>query len=501
MTFDDDDNVMIMNALPSIEQNDKYFYRLNNYVADEESKENSNKHDGGYNNRNSYNYIIDNDDLPVPLLQGRHHDGNELGARNRIDQEEGNQSVEQNYRQRQRQEQPKLNGLNYLNCITYVLNVFTSYFIGVRGLFGVLPTRRDIFIEYETLVTPADYAFYIWAPILIFEFFFATAQLLPHYRARSIIQQGTGLYFFWACIIQTIWTVFFALKWFVLSFVAVCLALLCLAFLLASQHYNCLCMPATNGGISALGFPSASVRLPPTTYRRRRRNSVSEYCFFRFPFYLHCGWLLVCMVVQFSMVFRYRFTPSSGAQLMSDIVSLGVLLPPSTFFLTGQSSGPDFVIPAVIIWSYISIGVELQQPSDTLVALYGHPAILAVQNAAYVFAGIIIVMLVPRIVIWIFQEFCTIDVVELIEEEDDDINSTINEVRRGFSSPALFHRFSIHGHVTGETSYDQSIDNTSDDDVNANSGAEANFESLNLVKEEESLIKVRVDLRNEELIA
>lgn len=463
------------------------------------------KHD----NNTSSNTIIDNDDLPTPLLDHRgyrdrqQHDLNTddylVCSPSRIQTPQEEQTMEQQlHRHRLHQEKPKLNGLNYLNVITYILNVFTSYFIGVCGLFGVLPTRRDIFIEYETLVTPADYAYYIWAPILVFEFFFATAQLFPHYRARPIIQQGTGLYFFWACILQTIWTIFFALKWFILSFVAVCLVLLCLAFLLASQHYNCVCPPTTRGGggmagTLGMGFrsPAVSVMGGGTTAvfpMQRRRNSVSEYWFFRFPFYLHCGWLMVCTVVQFSMVFRYRFTASSGAQLMSDIVALGVLLPPSTFFLTGQSSGPDFVIPSVIIWSYISIGIELHRPSDTLVDLYGHPAILAVQNASYVFTGIIFVMLIPRIVIWIFQEFCTIDVVELVDEEEDNISTTMNEVR--IASSGLFNRFSLSHSRRGEPSIslDPSLDDEGDnchDDGNDtdNEGENCHSENIDIVEE------------------
>lgn len=376
---------------------------------------------------NDYEEEEDEDDLPRPLL----------GHNYRHEDDDDHDSHHQHYRRRHRRHHhhphhyhphlrnnhhqhnspPKLNGLNYLNVITYVLNVFTSYFIGVRGLFGVLPTRADIFLEYETLVTPADYAYYLWAPILVFEFFFATAQLFPHYRARPIIQQGTGFYFFWACIIQTVWTVFFAMRWFVLSFIAVVLALLCLVLLLASQHYNCLCVPTLQhrGGGILQGLLSSATGIP-----RQRRKSLMEYWFFRFPFYLHCGWLLVCTIVQFSMVFRYRFTDSTGAQLAADIISLGVLLPPGTFFLTGQSSGPDFVIPIVIIWSYISIGVELNKASDTLVDLYGHPAIVAVQNASWVFTGLIGLMLVPRIIVWIAQECCTIDVVELNDDDDDD---------------------------------------------------------------------------------
>ena len=171
---------------------------------------------------------------------------------------------------------------------------------------------------------PADYAYYIWAPILVFEFFFATAQLFPHYRARPIIQQGTGLYFFWACILQTIWTIFFALKWFILSFVAVCLVLLCLAFLLASQHYNCVCPPTTRGGggmagTLGMGFrsPAVSVMGGGTTAvfpMQRRRNSVSEYWCVRNNRYLGCSelfYLLSCSIIIsmfFSGFFVSRFT-------------------------------------------------------------------------------------------------------------------------------------------------------------------------------------------------
>jgi len=128
----------------------------------------------------------------------------------------------------------------------------------------------------------------------------------------------------------------------------------------------------------------------------------------------------MCSVVQWSILFR-RYTSNTGVQLAADIVALGVMLPPSTFFLTGQPAGPDFVIPLVIVWSYISIGLELKRPSETLQTLYGHDGIVALQLASYFFAGTVGIMLIPRVVIWVAQEFCTINVVELdIEEEDDN---------------------------------------------------------------------------------
>lgn len=219
----------------------------------------------------------------------------------------------------------RLNGLNYLNVFSYVLNVFVSYGIGVWGLDGTLPTRWQVSQEGKTLVTPALWAYWIWAPILGFEAIFAIAQLFPHYRARPIIQQGTSYFFFYTCVIQTAWTLFFAFKLYIFSFVAVVAALASMASLLARQHYS----------------------------QVRGRRSLLEYWLFKFPFYLHTGWLILCSVVQFSMIFRH-FSSDVGVQLAADIVALGVMLPVATFFLTGKPNGPDFVIPLVIIWSYVS---------------------------------------------------------------------------------------------------------------------------------------------------
>ena len=240
-----------------------------------------------------------------------------------------------------RNQATKLNGLNYLNVLTYLVHVFVSYGIGVWGLGGYLPTRWDISKQYQTLISPAEYTYYLWAPILLSEFIFVTAQLLPKYRSRPIIQQGTGYFFFYTCLIQIGWTLFYAFQLFVFSFVAVVAALLSLACLLMNQQ---LCQV-------------------------RGRKSLMEYWMFRFPFYLHAGFLILCSVVQFSLLFR-ELTSNPGVQLAADIVSLGVMLPAATFFLTGQPSGPDFIVPLVIVWSYIGIAIPLHNPDPELVEIF-----------------------------------------------------------------------------------------------------------------------------------
>jgi hypothetical protein len=50
--------------------------------------------------------------------------------------------------------------------------------------------------------------------------------------------------------------------------------------------------------------------------------------------------------------------------------------------------------------------------------VYQHFVVVAVRDAAIFFAGTVGCMLIPRVIIWIFQEFCTISVVELDDISD-----------------------------------------------------------------------------------
>lgn len=143
---------------------------------------------GGYD----YSVAIDDDELdlsPVPHVREHSHRENDDSEWRYFDDEEDDPPryrLDSDMRTPliQNRESAKLNGLNYLNALTYLLNVFVSYGIGVLGLGGILPTRWEISKEFETLVTPAEWAYFLWAPILLFEAIFAVAQLFPHYRAR-----------------------------------------------------------------------------------------------------------------------------------------------------------------------------------------------------------------------------------------------------------------------------------------------------------------------------
>lgn len=225
-----------------------------------------------------------------------------------------------------------LNGLNYLNVVTFALHLFVSWGIGVWGLRGHIPTRWEIANRYETLVAPTAWTLWIWYPILVLEGVFTVAQLLPYYRARPIVQAGTSYYFFYTFVASTAWTLFYSFQFFILSFVSVLVALLSLVRLLASQQASLVGVSTSSGG-------------------RRLGSRLTEYYLFRFPFYLHAGWMACLASQHFSLLFR-SYQAGTSLQVAIDVVSLAWLLPTALVFLACPHF-KDFVIPLVVVWSYV----------------------------------------------------------------------------------------------------------------------------------------------------
>lgn len=284
------------------------------------------------------------------------------------------------------EEPTELNGLNYLNVLTFIMHCFVSWGIGSWGLDGILPTLGQIVTEYETLVTPDRWAYYMWVPILVLEAVFVISQLLPDYRSRPIVQDGTSFLFFYTCLIQTGWTIFLCFRLIVLSFISVVLAWLSLASLLARQHLQ----------------------------QIRGRQSSMEYWLFRFPFHVHFGWISVMVVVHFSLLVRH-YDSSFNTQLAADMVALAVLMPMACHFLWQQET--NFVIPGVIIWSYFGIWSRLRHPSDQLETDYGQVVVGAVRQACLILACLLCSLIGPQLVIWACQTFFTIRVVQLRLED------------------------------------------------------------------------------------
>ena len=103
---------------------------------------------------------------------------------------------------------------NWANLLAYVVNLGLTY-SSLTGLFG--KTNTDLSAKYQTLVTPAGYAFSIWGPIFIWEGVFAASQMFPQLRSNSVITSMTP-WWIAACVFQCCWTIAFAREWIFISF-------------------------------------------------------------------------------------------------------------------------------------------------------------------------------------------------------------------------------------------------------------------------------------------
>jgi hypothetical protein len=103
---------------------------------------------------------------------------------------------------------PSLRALNFANLLAYIANVSIVYAVGPTNLVD-LPTNAEVSAEYPSLMTPAGYAFSIWAVIFLSQLVWAIVQLLPSYRSSEMVIDGVGWYYVYICIAQMAWTGFF----------------------------------------------------------------------------------------------------------------------------------------------------------------------------------------------------------------------------------------------------------------------------------------------------
>eukprot|EP00442_Polarella_glacialis_P003670 CAMPEP_0115058076 /NCGR_PEP_ID=MMETSP0227-20121206/6137_1 /TAXON_ID=89957 /ORGANISM="Polarella glacialis, Strain CCMP 1383" /LENGTH=309 /DNA_ID=CAMNT_0002442999 /DNA_START=104 /DNA_END=1033 /DNA_ORIENTATION=- len=229
-----------------------------------------------------------------------------------------------------RPETAKLNWRNWANLLAYIANITITY-LSLTGIFG--ETNTNLSKKYQTVVTPAGWAFSIWGPIFIWEGVFAVAQMLPKHRSSPVAQLVTP---WWsaACAFQVAWSAVFGAE-----------------FLLAA----CVCM---------LGILGSLLGLLLTADRARAPLSLSEYWLLRAPFSLHAGWVIAASAVNAS-VLADSWMCSAGTLLALAIVSLAVILAVVVLFVVA-SPKPDAIISFVAAWSLGAIHAELGSATHLL---------------------------------------------------------------------------------------------------------------------------------------
>ena len=217
--------------------------------------------------------------------------------------------------------QPAIATINYLNVAAYAANAGATYCIGALGLFDA-PTNAELSEKYQTIVTPAGWAFAIWGVIFTMQLVWSTVQLLPSFRANPLVIDGVGWYYLAVCGAQIAWTVTFSFE----------LMLLALFFMLSILYFL--------------------LKIVSSQYKLGGAVTTRDYWLLKFPFSIHAGWIVAASLVNINLVL-VKYGTRGSVQFVMAILSLVLLLLANTYFL--HLACPDFVIPCVLAWAAVRV--------------------------------------------------------------------------------------------------------------------------------------------------
>jgi hypothetical protein len=237
---------------------------------------------------------------------------------------------------------------NYKNLIAYILNAVLVNGIGGAGWFG-LADNVTLSKRYQTLVTPAGWAFAIWGLICTAQLIWTIAQLLPSNK-NAAGSRAVGSNYLWVCLIQVGWTFSFGLQKFWLS----------LVFMVGLLFFLWQIVKSLDG-----------VR--------------ASYFLWKFPFVVNFAWMLAAATVNVNLLLVVE-EASSSLQYWVGLGSLSVLL------MAGYALKHlrDYTIYAVLVWALLAVNAELNSPMDSITERFDEKQIESVQQFALAVAAILI---------------------------------------------------------------------------------------------------------------
>jgi hypothetical protein len=215
----------------------------------------------------------------------------------------------------------KNNLKNYLNVVALIINVLLRIDLGPGAFPEWFDGARD-FGRSETIVTPADNWFvFFFHAIVFFQGIFTFVQLLPNYRATSLVQDGVSYGFIFGTFLQLIGSILQSLE----NMTGLILSSACIAGMVAS-FLRILYIQSTEDVT---------------------KHSPEDYWLLRFPWSVQAGWFICVFLTSINSIF---VTLEFGAVLQLTLafvtLFLFALVAVKMLFLNG--SRPNYVIPSVI---------------------------------------------------------------------------------------------------------------------------------------------------------
>ena len=205
------------------------------------------------------------------------------------------------------------------------VGAFFLYFVSAYVADQFLPDNAVLSNKYQTLVTPAPYAFAIWGIIFLSELVWVTLQASAKDRSTTA---SVGYNFILAYIAQSAWTFIFGSELMILSLVAM-----------------------------------ISILIPLTRIMDANTSSTSTSFWRRFPFDLHGGWIWAATLVNCNVILVQMET-SALVQTYAAYTSLAVLVMVGFYYAYKKRV---YVVPVVFAWASFAIHKELLNPRQSIV--------------------------------------------------------------------------------------------------------------------------------------
>lgn len=257
--------------------------------------------------------------------------------------------------------------LNILNLLAYIANV--GLVNGVPSLMN-LPDNAEVSSKYQTLVTPAGWAFAIWGLIFLVQAIWSIVQIaVPSARSNPLVVRGVGYHYLVVCAVQVAWTFAFGLEQIAMSMVWMLAILYYLFRIYVSQEAV---LQEDESEIEGVSYST-------------------NYWLYRFPFGLHLGWIVAATLVNANLVLvAYDVSTSTrfGSAIATVIIALSVAA--LTLYKEYKKEHPNVVIPFVLVWALNAISKELNNPKDLISSTYSTEQIETIQNGAFASAMLIL---------------------------------------------------------------------------------------------------------------
>lgn len=232
--------------------------------------------------------------------------------------------------------------VNIVNLAAYAGNILLTF--GFQSLTNY-PDNAELSAKYQTLVTPAGYAFAIWGIIFLAQLIWSIVQLTGKYKSNPLVvndesRTGVGYLYVAVCIAQCLWTIIFSIEQIPLSLAAMVSILISLVMIVERQS-------------------SANA-------------SVGEFWLLQFPFDIHCGWIWAASLVNFNVVLVAANTSVQVQTTMAWVSLLGAV-PAIAIYYTWFKQ--VWTIPIVLAWASYAISNELSNPRDSNTAKFSEETI------------------------------------------------------------------------------------------------------------------------------